>query len=122
AWPPAVAISAATSASLAWLRAARATVAPWRASSSATARPIPCDAPVTSAMRPCKLLMFRRFPLCFCPKDNYRHRAAAQTPGCVHSSPTNRVLARTVSHKLPFILVNHVSGFVGLDLPDADSI
>src|SRR5579863_749035 len=54
ACPPAAAISAATSASFASLRAASATVAPAFASSSAHARPIPCDAPVTSAILPFK--------------------------------------------------------------------
>src|SRR3984957_9174057 len=55
--PPAAAISAATSASLSRLRAAKATDAPARASSSAHARPIPCEAPVTSAIRPARMLM-----------------------------------------------------------------
>src|SRR5271163_3195081 len=59
AWavPPAAAISAATSASLSRLRAARAMDAPPRASSSAQARPIPWDAPVTNAIRPATVLM-----------------------------------------------------------------
>src|SRR5581483_6363262 len=53
ACPPAAVISAASSASFASLRAARATVAPALASSRAHARPIPWLAPVTSAILPC---------------------------------------------------------------------
>src|SRR3984885_5259846 len=59
AWavPPAAVISAPTSPSLSRLRAASATDAPLRANSSAHARPIPCEAPVTSAIRPASVLM-----------------------------------------------------------------
>ena len=47
---------------LAFIRAASATVAPARASSSAQARPIPCDAPVTRAIRPSKFAMSLGMP------------------------------------------------------------
>ena len=43
---------ATSSCSLSWLRAASASVAPDWASFNAQARPMPCDAPVTSATRP----------------------------------------------------------------------
>src|SRR6202789_334920 len=55
--PPVAVISAATSANLSRLRAASATDAPARANSRAHARPIPCEAPVTSAIRPVRMLM-----------------------------------------------------------------
>ena len=60
--PPAAAISAATSASFASLRAASATVAPASASANAHARPIPCDAPVTNATRPASVLICLPLP------------------------------------------------------------
>src|SRR5713226_2211174 len=55
--PPAPAISATTPASFSAFRAAHATFAPACANASAVARPIPCDAPVTRAMRSFKLNM-----------------------------------------------------------------
>src|SRR5438876_7261781 len=52
ALPPAAPISLTSSCNLSWLRAARASVAPDWDSLNAQARPMPCDAPVTSATRP----------------------------------------------------------------------
>src|SRR5581483_10550162 len=57
--PPAAVISAATCCSFSWLRAARAILAPPAARRRAQARPIPCDAPVTSATRPCRPMRSR---------------------------------------------------------------
>src|ERR1035437_7303787 len=59
---------------------APASVAPARASSSETARPIPCAAPVTSAILPCKSAIFsltpaRTFPRPFVHSINGRESA-----------------------------------------------
>ena len=62
ACPPKPSISATASASFVSLRAANTTVAPARANSSAHARPIPCEAPVTSAIRPSKSAILSRSP------------------------------------------------------------
>src|SRR5581483_918250 len=57
AFPPAPVISPTTAASLSWLRAASATAAPASASASAQERPMPCEAPVTSATCPSRLVV-----------------------------------------------------------------
>src|SRR5882762_4467368 len=56
AWPPAAVISLTTSSSFSRLRAATATAAPAFARRSAQARPIPCEAPVTKATRPDRVI------------------------------------------------------------------
>src|SRR5882672_1991226 len=56
ACPPAAVISRTTSSSFSRLRAATATAAPDFARRSAHARPIPCDAPVTKATRPDRVI------------------------------------------------------------------